>query len=125
MIMPPAARSKWKRSSGSPLFCTAKPPAERFRLHSFRTYGPSVGRRRGTTGAKWNSTRANSYRLLILTCFAENHEIAPGECSLPLVRDPLLYRDTIVYQVQGRSSHDSNGDGTGYFKGLEQKLDHL
>src|ERR1022692_142744 len=125
MIMPPAARSKWKRSSGSPLFCTAKPPAERFRLHSFRTYGPSVGRRRGTTGAKWNSTRANSYRLRILTCFAESHEIAPGECSLPLTTDPLWYKDAIIYQVHVRTFCDSNGDGIGDFQGLDQKLDYL
>jgi len=44
---------------------------------------------------------------------------------LPLNKDPLWYKDAIIYQVHVRTFHDSNGDGIGDFPGLEQKLDYL
>jgi maltose alpha-D-glucosyltransferase / alpha-amylase len=44
---------------------------------------------------------------------------------LPLNRDALWYKDAIIYQVHVRTFHDSNGDGIGDFRGLEEKLDYL
>ncbi len=40
-------------------------------------------------------------------------------------KDALWYKDAIIYQVHVRTFHDSNGDGIGDFRGLEQKLDYL
>src|SRR5262245_1883836 len=40
-------------------------------------------------------------------------------------RDPLWYKDAIVYEVRVRSFYDSNGDGIGDLRGLTSKLDHL
>ena len=39
--------------------------------------------------------------------------------------DPLWYKDAIVYEVHVRAFSDSNGDGTGDFRGFTQKLDYL
>ncbi len=40
-------------------------------------------------------------------------------------KDPLWYKDAIIYQLHVRSFFDSNGDGIGDFKGLIQKLDYI
>ncbi|HBA87296.1 MAG TPA: maltose alpha-D-glucosyltransferase [Geobacter sp.] len=40
-------------------------------------------------------------------------------------RNPLWYKDAIVYEVHIRSFCDSNGDGIGDFRGLLQKLPYL
>jgi maltose alpha-D-glucosyltransferase/alpha-amylase len=40
-------------------------------------------------------------------------------------RDPLWYRDAIIYQLHVRAFHDSRGDGVGDFVGLTQKLSYL
>jgi len=40
-------------------------------------------------------------------------------------KDPLWYKDAIIYEVRIRSFYDSNGDGIGDFSGLTQKLDYL
>ena len=47
------------------------------------------------------------------------------EAGLPLMEDPLWYKDAIIYQVHVRTFYDSNGDGIGDFHGLEQKLEYL
>src|ERR671928_1875865 len=39
--------------------------------------------------------------------------------------DPLWYKDAIVYELHVRAFRDSNGDGTGDFAGLTEKLDYL
>ncbi len=39
--------------------------------------------------------------------------------------DPLWYKDAIVYEAHVRAFSDSNGDGTGDFRGFTQKLDYL
>ncbi len=44
---------------------------------------------------------------------------------MPLSSDALWYKDAIFYQVHVRTFHDSNGDGIGDFRGLEEKLDYL
>ena len=41
------------------------------------------------------------------------------------VKDPLWFKDAIVYQAHVRAFFDSNNDGVGDFAGLTQKLDHL
>jgi len=40
-------------------------------------------------------------------------------------RDPLWYKDAIIYEVHVRAFADSNGDGRGDFEGLTGKLDYL
>ncbi len=39
--------------------------------------------------------------------------------------DPLWFKDAIIYELSVRAFFDSNGDGTGDFQGLVQKLDYL
>jgi len=40
-------------------------------------------------------------------------------------RDPLWYKDAVIYQVHVRAFFDSNNDGVGDFPGLTQRLDYL
>ncbi len=42
-----------------------------------------------------------------------------------LDQDPLWYKSGVIYEVHVRAFHDSNGDGTGDFPGLTEKLDYL
>jgi maltose alpha-D-glucosyltransferase/alpha-amylase len=42
-----------------------------------------------------------------------------------LERDPLWYKDAIIYEAHVRAIYDSNGDGMGDFRGLAEKLDFL
>ncbi len=39
--------------------------------------------------------------------------------------DPTWYRDAIIYELHVRAFRDANGDGTGDFPGLTEKLDYL
>ena len=39
--------------------------------------------------------------------------------------DPLWYKDAVIYELHVRAFYDSDGDGTGDFPGLTQKLDYL
>ncbi|MBX0329741.1 maltose alpha-D-glucosyltransferase [Oscillochloris sp. ZM17-4] len=39
--------------------------------------------------------------------------------------DPLWYKDAVIYEVHVRTFCDSDGDGSGDFKGLISKLDYL
>ncbi|MEJ2313997.1 MAG: maltose alpha-D-glucosyltransferase [Nitrospirota bacterium] len=38
---------------------------------------------------------------------------------------PLWYKDVVIYELNIKSFHDSDGDGIGDFKGLVEKLDYL
>src|SRR5881394_1564107 len=40
-------------------------------------------------------------------------------------REPLWYKDVVVYQLHVKAFFDSNDDGIGDFAGLTQKLDYL
>jgi maltose alpha-D-glucosyltransferase / alpha-amylase len=40
-------------------------------------------------------------------------------------RDPLWYKDAILYEIHVRAFFDSDGDGRGDFQGLTAKLDYL
>jgi maltose alpha-D-glucosyltransferase / alpha-amylase len=42
-----------------------------------------------------------------------------------LDRDPLWYKDAIIYELHVRSFFDSNNDGVGDFQGLIQRLDYI
>jgi maltose alpha-D-glucosyltransferase/alpha-amylase len=42
-----------------------------------------------------------------------------------VARDPLWYKDAVIYEVHVRAFADSNGDGIGDFKGLTSRLDYL
>lgn len=41
------------------------------------------------------------------------------------IKDPLWYKDAVVYQVHLKSFFDSNNDGVGDFAGLIEKLDYI
>src|SRR6267143_2093804 len=45
--------------------------------------------------------------------------------TAPALRDPLWYKDAIIYELRVRSFYDANGDGVGDFEGLTRKLDYL
>jgi maltose alpha-D-glucosyltransferase/alpha-amylase len=56
--------------------------------------------------------------------------VAPHDLRTPAKRpgsakDPLWYKDAIIYQVHVRTYADSNGDGIGDFPGLTSKLDYI
>src|SRR5262252_8975606 len=40
-------------------------------------------------------------------------------------KDPLWYKDAVVYEVHVRAFFDSNDDGIGDFRGLIRKLDYI
>jgi maltose alpha-D-glucosyltransferase/alpha-amylase len=40
-------------------------------------------------------------------------------------REPLWYKDAILYELHVKTFYDSNGDGLGDFRGLLEKLDYL
>jgi maltose alpha-D-glucosyltransferase/alpha-amylase len=40
-------------------------------------------------------------------------------------RDPLWYKDAVIYEVRVRAFYDHDGDGIGDFRGLTEKLDYL
>ncbi len=42
-----------------------------------------------------------------------------------LAPDPLWYKDAVIYELHVKTFHDSDGDGTGDFRGLIEKLDYL
>lgn len=42
-----------------------------------------------------------------------------------LAADPLWYKDAIIYQAHVKAFFDTNGDGTGDFRGLTEKLDYV
>lgn len=44
---------------------------------------------------------------------------------MSLVQQADWYKDSIIYQLHVRTFYDSNGDGIGDFRGLQQKLDYL
>ncbi len=48
----------------------------------------------------------------------------PGHEKVPR-RDPLWYKDAVIYELHVRAYCDSNGDGIGDFNGLVSKLDYL
>ena len=41
------------------------------------------------------------------------------------LQHPLWHKDAIIYQLHVKSFFDANGDGSGDFQGLTQKLDYL
>jgi maltose alpha-D-glucosyltransferase/alpha-amylase len=42
-----------------------------------------------------------------------------------MVNDELWYKNAVFYQVSVRAFKDSNGDGFGDLRGLEEKLPYL
>ncbi len=42
-----------------------------------------------------------------------------------LAREPTWYKSGVIYEVHVRAFFDANGDGTGDFRGLTQKLDYI
>ena len=45
--------------------------------------------------------------------------------SDPEMKDPLWYKDAVIYQTHIKSFRDGNGDGYGDFLGLTEKLDYI
>ena len=51
---------------------------------------------------------------------------APAATPQPApARDPLWYKDAVVYEVHVRAFSDSNEDGVGDFRGLTDRLDYI
>src|SRR5580658_1343663 len=51
---------------------------------------------------------------------------AAGWCGMSEEhRDPLWYKDAVIYQLHVKSFFDSNNDGVGDFAGLISKLDYI
>ena len=53
---------------------------------------------------------------------------ASGRATAPVTvtdRDPLWYKDAVIYQLHVKSFFDANGDGIGDFAGLIAKLDYI
>jgi maltose alpha-D-glucosyltransferase/alpha-amylase len=48
----------------------------------------------------------------------------PGSADVP-VRDPLWFKDAVIYQLHLKSFFDANNDGIGDFAGLIAKLDYI
>jgi maltose alpha-D-glucosyltransferase/alpha-amylase len=49
----------------------------------------------------------------------------PQQAGETLPPDPLWYKDAVIYEVPVRAFFDSDGNGTGDFRGLTQKLAYL
>jgi maltose alpha-D-glucosyltransferase/alpha-amylase len=39
--------------------------------------------------------------------------------------EPLWFKTAVFYEIHIRGFHDANGDGSGDFRGLTEKLDYL
>jgi len=50
---------------------------------------------------------------------------APSPLEPRTGKNPLWFKDAVIYEVRVRSFYDSNGDGIGDFRGLAGKLDYL
>jgi maltose alpha-D-glucosyltransferase/alpha-amylase len=50
---------------------------------------------------------------------------AKKEAQSSVSGDLLWYKDAIIYQLHVKGFYDSNGDGIGDFKGVQEKLDYL
>src|SRR5581483_9778987 len=51
---------------------------------------------------------------------------ARGESRLSVLEsDPIWYKRGVIYEVHVRSFFDSDGNGTGDFRGLKSKLEYL
>jgi maltose alpha-D-glucosyltransferase/alpha-amylase len=42
-----------------------------------------------------------------------------------IIREPLWYKDAVIYELHIKAFRDQNGDGIGDFKGLFEKLDYI
>lgn len=51
--------------------------------------------------------------------------MAKKPASATFIKDPLWYKDAVIYQVHIKSFFDSNNDGIGDFPGLISKLDYI
>ncbi|HLM52645.1 MAG TPA: maltose alpha-D-glucosyltransferase, partial [Pseudoxanthomonas sp.] len=62
---------------------------------------------------------------------ARTKESHPGQPAdprgphAPVARDPLWFKDAVIYQLHVKSFFDSNDDGVGDFAGLIEKLDYV
>jgi maltose alpha-D-glucosyltransferase / alpha-amylase len=50
---------------------------------------------------------------------------APIHSRDRLDRDPFWYKTGVIYEVHVRAFYDANGDGSGDFRGLTEKLDYI
>ncbi|HWD17717.1 MAG TPA: maltose alpha-D-glucosyltransferase [Verrucomicrobiae bacterium] len=49
----------------------------------------------------------------------------PANHRSTLEKNPLWYKNGVIYELHVRAFHDSSGDGIGDFRGLTEKLDYL
>jgi maltose alpha-D-glucosyltransferase/alpha-amylase len=50
---------------------------------------------------------------------------AASQTRQGLDRDPFWYKNGVIYEVHVRAFFDANGDGSGDFRGLTEKLDYI
>src|SRR5688500_254031 len=51
--------------------------------------------------------------------------VTPSQRKPVVSKDPLWYKDAVIYEAHVRAFHDSNDDGIGDFPGLTRKLDYI
>jgi maltose alpha-D-glucosyltransferase / alpha-amylase len=61
---------------------------------------------------------------------ASQHEVASGTAAPAQARqwfeaEPLWFKRAVFYEIHVRGFYDANGDGSGDFRGLTEKLDYL
>jgi maltose alpha-D-glucosyltransferase / alpha-amylase len=57
--------------------------------------------------------------------YGETAKSASQKADALFARDPLWYKDAIIYQLHVKSFFDANNDGVGDFPGLIEKLDYI
>ena len=65
--------------------------------------------------------------LVVAACAPAQRQpaLAPTVSPTPEVIQAPWWRETVFYEIFVRSFYDSNGDGTGDFNGITEKLDYL
>ncbi|MEO8848100.1 MAG: maltose alpha-D-glucosyltransferase, partial [Casimicrobiaceae bacterium] len=57
--------------------------------------------------------------------FHEPSSAPPPAATIAVDRDPLWYKDAVIYQIHVKAFRDSNDDGVGDFPGLTQSLPYI
>src|SRR3546814_12000462 len=84
----------------------------------------------------WSSDVCSSDLLLLCRCLMRRSglglhtatgmkNMAKPRKPAAFIKDPLWYKDAVVYQVHLKSFYDSNNDGVGDFPGLIEMLDYF
>ncbi len=83
-----------------------------------------------SVGATFGTKRAANGGSTTVTAVADTAWLRGRDPSAPRRRRPSAviptwYKDAVIYELHVRAFYDSDGDGSGDFQGLTQKLDYL